>query len=690
MPMSSDVIMTVTRDIEMLIAANVREAVFAEHILDIVAITDADATLTWVSPSVQRALGHRPDELCGRAAVDLIHPDDVDVIMARFAEVVADPSSVGTPLELRVLAADGTPRWYQSAGANRLDDPVLRGIVVSLHDVDSSRVNEIALRESELRTRGILEMAGDAIITADETGVMDSFNRAAERIYRLPAAQALGRRRFDLLPAESFEHLATIANQGPGAEVRPVELTCRRADGEEFPAHVTLSRAEIEGHTVFTAIVRDITPQKGIERELERAAWTDDLTGLPNRAGLLRRLDAAFVGGRRAGGVIGVLHIDLDGFNLVNGSLGHASGDRLLELVARRIHGVLDGDDVLARIGSDEFAVMVERGQAIGDVRNHAYRITNVLREPFEVDGQEIFVTASIGVSLSTGEHDAPVDLLRHADTAMHRAKTQGRGQVQVFDDRMQLQATTRFDHESALQLALGRGELRAHYQPIVHLPTDRIVHREALMRWERPDVGLVSPSEFIEVAEETGLIVSIGAWMIRQATADCVSWQHEFPGVGVSVNVSARQLEAHGLSLLVRNTLAESGLAAELLTLEVTESLVLGDADRVLVILNELRDLGVRIALDDFGTGYSSLTYLRRLPIDELKIDQEFLQSLEAEDAALMAVILELGRARHVKVVAEGVDSAAKLAVLRELGCESAQGFLLGFPEPLHSGSAR
>ena len=686
-PVGGDVVASMTYDISDVVDLEARVAALSEHVWDVVAITDADAQLTWVSPSVERTLGYRPADLVGRRAADLIHHEDLEATMERFAEVLGDPGTSGRPLEVRILDAHGEARWYECVGINKLDDPTLGGLVVSLHDIDARKQSEAALRASEARTRSIVEMAGDGIITLDEHGVIQTFNRAAERIFGSRASDVIGRAYPSLIPDTAVEHLRNHFALRSGSTTSPTEVFAFHREKGDFPIQVSLSTATIDGSVVYTAIVRDITRQRQIEEQLEHMALRDDLTGLPNRRAAIERLRAILARpSTTAGHVLGVLYLDLDDFKLVNDTLGQDVGDRLLGRVAERLAGAIDPGDVLARPGGDEFIVLCDvrtNGDALVRL---AANMAHALREPFVVGRHEIFVTASIGIATSGRDAETSVELLRNADTAMHRAKQRGRGQVERFDQAMRIELAARLGLESALQRALERDELRALYQPIVELESGRVVKQEALVRWLRPGNGMVPPDEFINVAEETGLIVPIGEWMLNRATADAASWQADRPGVGVAVNVSGRQLERSDFPSAVTHALRASELPPQLLTLEVTESVLVRDETRMLSAINELRALGVRIAIDDFGTGYSSLTYLHRLPIHELKIDGSFIATLDPSDEEhpLVGMMVQLGEALGFDTVAEHIDSQQKAQALQRMGCTYGQGFYFARPAPL------
>jgi diguanylate cyclase (GGDEF)-like protein/PAS domain S-box-containing protein len=683
-PVGDDVVVALTFDIEDLVDARSRATLLSQHTSDIVAISAPDSGLAWVSPAAEEILGYESAALVGRCAVDLVHPDDVEQVVERFLAVVADPSVVPT-VELRLRRADGGYHWFECSIVNRVDDPELGGILLAMHDIDARRRSEDALRRSELRMRSILESAADAIITMDEDGTILDFNRAAERMFKLVAADVVGTNYVDLLPA-TLEHAALARKYFGSTEFGvPMDLATTRSDGEEIETRISFSTTEIDGRSLITAILRDVTKENEAARALEQRGLYDELTGLATRKLLIDRLDEAIRRARRRGHVVGVLLLDLDRFKHVNDSLGHGAGDGILVEVAHRLTEAAGEGNTVARLSGDMFLVLCAEARSIDEISDRALALEMVLQAPFELDADELMLTASIGIAVWTGGDDRAEALIRNADAAMHRAKERGRGRIELFDEYMRTAVSARLDLESALRRAIERDELVAHYQPIVAFGSGRPTHFEALVRWKRPDVPLVPPDQFIGIAEETGLIHPIGEWMLQRAARDCARWQEFAPGVGVSVNVSPRQFDGPSVVAAVTTALRDSGLAPALLALEITESVLVDDADETVALLEELKALGVRVALDDFGTGYSSLTYLNRLPIDELKIDRSFVAVLEDEtsDLVLLQTMIRLGRAFDLRVVAEGIDTDRKLRRIRRLGCHYGQGYLFARPAP-------
>ena len=423
------------------------------------------------------------------------------------------------------------------------------------------------------------------------------------------------------------------------------------------------------------------------ERQLRHDSLHDGLTGLPNRTLFMKRLRDASIRARREGdGLFAVLFLDLDDFKLVNDSMGHHVGDQVLVTVARRLEECVRGGDIVARLGGDEFAILLERVSDARDTALVAERVQQSLRAPMQLGNHEWSTTASIGVVLSSSDTERPENLLRSADMAMYRAKNQGRARFEMFDRAMHAEALSRLQLETDLRRAVERGEFLLHYQPIVALSTGRVHGVEALIRWQHPERGLVSPSEFIPVAEETGLIVPIGRWALRAACAALRTLDGR-PGTGdglhLSVNLSVREFGQADLVATVARVLRETGFRAPRVHLEITESAIISQQHPALQTIAELRQLGVRIHLDDFGTGYSSLSYLHRLPLDAIKIDRAFTSSMEHEERPRHVVqgILSLVHAIGLDAVAEGVESHAQLERLRRMGCPFVQGHHIAEP---------
>ncbi len=546
------------------------------------------------------------------------------------------------------------------------------------------------LGESDERFRLLVASVKDyAIVLLDAEGRVTSWNQGAERIKGYTAEEVVGEHlSLFHLPADiergaPERALRKAATEGSWEE----EGWRRRKDGSRFFAHVVTTALVGDGERLrgFATVTRDVTERRQLEAQLVHRALHDALTDLPNRNLFLDHLRAALRRSRRRGSPTAVLFVDLDRFKLVNDSLGHVAGDRVLVEVARRIEGAVRAGDTVARLGGDEFTVLCEDISEPDSILM-AERISTALQQPFDFDGQPVFLDASVGIAFAGRDGVDPETLLRDADAAMYRVK-RGGGAYAVFDTRMRSGAGDRLRTESALRGAPERGELRVVYQPQVDLRTGACVGAEALVRWARgPE--LVGPAQFIPLAEETGLILPIGALVLREACQQAARWQGSRSNgepVCVSVNLSAAQLAHPGVVDTVEQALVETGADPAALCLEITESLLMSDADAAVAVLTALNDLGVRVAIDDFGKGYSSLSYLRRFPVSLLKVDGSFVTRLgdDASDVALVSAVTGMGHALGLTVVAEWVETAAQVAELRGVGCDVAQGYYFGRPEP-------
>jgi diguanylate cyclase (GGDEF)-like protein len=426
-----------------------------------------------------------------------------------------------------------------------------------------------------------------------------------------------------------------------------------------------------------------------LEQQLPHQAFHDTLTGLPNRALFLDRLTQALVRMQRTGHRIAVLFLDLDRFKVVNDSLGHTTGDQLLVAVAQRLVACLRPGDTVARWGGDEFTVLLDDRANATQATHIAQRILDALAPAVMLDGRCIVTTPSIGIAVSTGDETGPDDLLRAADLAMYHAKARGKAQYQLFDARMSVEVVERLELEADLRQALERGEFEVMYQPKVALQRGEVTGFEALLRWHHPTRGLISPAQFIPLAEETGLILPIGHWVLKQACRQATRWQAATPGappLTINVNLSARQVQQPGWVAEIDGILAEAGLAPGCLVLEITESVVMDDAAANSVLLGKLKALGVHLAIDDFGTGYSSLNYLKRFPVDVLKIDKAFVDGVgqDVEATAIVEAVITLAHTLGMEVVAEGVETAVQVDQLCRLGCDVGQGYYFAKPLPV------
>ena len=495
-----------------------------------------------------------------------------------------------------------------------------------------------------------------------------------------------GRHVRDIVGDEIFATMLPYLNQVlEGREVR-YERRQRGRDGvlRDFDVHYVPHRDACDAVCGYFVMLTDVTERKKDEALLHFLANHDQLTSLPNRNLFNEHLGVAVAQAQRSGEKLAALFIDLDRFKNVNDTLGHESGDLLLQQVAQRFRSRLRDSDIVARLGGDEYTVLLRDVQSSDDASACAQKLLDVLADPFDVHGQELYVTCSIGISLFPDDARDPAGLLKNADIAMYRAKEQGKNTYQFYSSEV---TAARFEHlmlETSLRRALDRGEFVLHYQPIVDLGTLRVSGMETLLRWQHPDHGMVSPAKFVPLAEETGLILPIGQWVLEQACRQARALEDAgHADLVVSVNLSPRQFRQPDLAQCVARALEAAGLRPDKLTLEVTESSVMDSADAAVRTLHELKGMGIGISIDDFGTGYSSLSYLKRFPLDSLKVDQSFVRDIIADpdDAAITSAIIAMGQSLRLNIVAEGVETAEQLAFLRERGCHAAQGYLFGRP---------
>ena len=550
---------------------------------------------------------------------------------------------------------------------------------------------EVARAEiaSQARFAAFVQRSSDVVTVVDDHNIIRYQSPAVARVFGYSPTENLGVDLRELLHPEDRRRVfgLILAAQEQGRDTELVECRVRHVDGSwrhaETAVSSLLNDPDVRGVILNT---RDISERKALEEALAHQAFHDSLTKLANRALLKDRIDHALARAARRGRPLAVMLLDLDGFKAVNDSLGHDAGDELLVAVAGRLMECVRPTDTAARLGGDEFAVLIEDLASPGDYAVVATRVLESLQPAFHIHGKDIFVRGSIGIAMCGGGENTADELLRNADVAMYMAKAEGKNRFELFNPSMHSAMLERLDIEADLRRAVERQEFVLHYQPTVVLQTGRIAGVEALVRWNHPERGLVPPLEFIGIAEDTGLIVAIGEWVLREACRQTRQWHLEHstePPLRISVNLSARQLQQDGLVRMVEDVLADTGLDPSTLTLEITESAVMNDHVTTIVRLNQLKALGVRIAVDDFGTGYSSLSYLRRFPIDVLKIDRSFVDGVAdgPQKRALLRTIVDLGRTLNLETVAEGIEQPEELQQLRSLDCELGQGYYFARP---------
>jgi len=540
-----------------------------------------------------------------------------------------------------------------------------------------------ALAESERRSRSLMESAGDGILILQADGAVETWNPSASELFGIDNLRGFAIT--VLFEGPGREQLAALLERPEVGTATMLELVGRRRDGEPFPVEVTFSAWESGDGFMWSAIIRDVTERRDFEDRLAYQAFHDPLTGLGNRAGLQLKLGNALKAEPFGERLAGVLFIDLDDFKRVNDSLGHDRGDELLRQVGNRIRGQVRTGDTATRLGGDEFAVVLDGCQDVDLAIEIADRILRRLREPFVVEESVVQLSASIGIETAFGGSVDVEEILRHADLALYAAKANGKNRGAVFEPEMQQRLTRRIDTERDLRDALEQRQLTVHYQPIVDLDNGQVASVEALMRWNHPERGLLSPAEFMPVLEETGLIVDFSRQLHRQAFAQAKLWQAQGAAAGrllLSVNVSPRELDDDWYVDSILTGLAESGLAPESLVIEVNEAALVGRRTAAIERLEELRRGGVRIALDDFGAGFSSLSQLRELPVQILKIDGSFMQALtDGSRPSPVPAMITMGHDLGFVTIAEGVETEADYRRLGELGCDYGQGYWMARP---------
>ncbi len=665
-----------------------------KHASDIIIVVDDAGGLQYVSPAFERVLGKSREDFGDRPAAELMHPDDVARMQSTASEDARD-MDIGQGTELRLQHANGAWRWFEATLTDHRSDPDVRGLVSNLHDITERKRADEALREAHERFQSAFENAPIGMAMADLDGVILRANQAMGRILGREVAELLGQN------SEAFTHpddrdlsrlgMARVAS-GELDNYR-VEKRYRHAEGHDVWTSLNVScvRDHEDKPLYFIGQIEDVTESRALRERLAQAAIHDPLTSLPNREFFMDRLEDSLSKVSRAGHQVLVMFLDLDRFKLINDSLGHDVGDQILCAVAERLRSVIGPSDTLARFGGDEFTVLCPGNHDEIAALQVAERLVASMVDPIVLPSGEIFVSLSVGMALSSEGMTSGATLLRNADVAMYQAKDRGPARIEIYREANESQTISRLRTANELHRAIERDELELHYQPIIDLYTEAPVALEALVRWRHPTRGLLSPREFVPLAEDCGLIAPVGAWVLNEACRQMAEWTARADGnydegtASVAVNISALQLGEPGFPRLVAEVLESNGVVADRLRLEITESTLMRDPDEAVLVLQALRDLGLHLEIDDFGTGYSSLSYLQRFPVETLKIDRSFVDELDrnSESLAIVRAIIGLGKSLGLSVVAEGVERSAVADKLRELGCHLAQGYLFGRPVP-------
>lgn len=587
-------------------------------------------------------------------------------------------------LPIVAMTGNGDERLAEDLVAAGAQDYLVKGQVDARSLARSLRYAvERKRSEEKLRLAAqVFEVALEGILVTDEAQVIVSVNRAFSDLTGLLEAQVVGRPMFADDDSGVFQK---IWESQAGIEHWQGEASCQRASGESIPIWLNVNGVKnaLGRVTHYVAAFNDITALKKTEERLRHIAQHDVLTGLPNRMLLEDRLNHALAHARRNHDIAAILFVDLDRFKVINDTLGHAAGDELLRMAAHRLRACVREVDTVARLGGDEFAVVLGDLSGREDAAVVARKILQVMGRPFTLAEQEVFVTASVGIAMYGEEDNFESDVMERADIAMYHAKRTGRNTFHFYSAHMNVLSQQRLAMETDLRRALEREEFVLHYQPQVDPATQGLIGVEALIRWNHPERGLIAPSEFISLLEDTGLIVPVGEWVIRTACRQAMTWRNEGKQpLRMAVNLSARQLKEADLIERVADILAETGLPPELLEIELTESIVMDNATEAAAALTRLKALGVRIALDDFGTGASSLAYLKNFPIDTLKLSSAIIVEVDTQmDAAIAGAVIAMARNMNLTSVAEGVETARQLDFLKREQCDSIQGYFISRP---------
>jgi len=659
-----------------------------DHALDGIITIDAGGVVQSFNPASERIFGYGCRDVLGRD-INLLMPEFSKEFDACFSggQLTGRYQRAGAIREISGRRKDGSARTIELTISEFYFDEQ-RLFTVILRDITKRKRSEEALRESEERHRTLAENTYDLIseIDCDERYLYLSPNyrdvlgfapgeligrKVADQVYHedCPAVKASFRRVFEHRTIEQVI-FRFIHKSG---ELRWFESTGK-----------TYRTATGESRVVFVS--RDITERQRYEETIRHQAFHDALTGLPNRMLFKDRLALEIARAKRNKQMLAVLFLDLDRFKLVNDTLGHDMGDQMLKIIARRLVGYVREDDTVARLGGDEFTVLLPEILQAENAVKVARKILRAIREPVHIGVHELYISTSIGIALYPNDGEDAESLLKNADTAMYRAKENGKNNYQLYTAAMNAKAFERLAMENGLRRALDRNEFVVYYQPKVNMNTGKIIGMEALVRWQIPGRGLILPGDFIPLAEDTGLIVPIGEWVLRTACAQNKTWQDAgLPPLRVAVNLSARQFQLQNLVEVVSRILRETGLEPRWLELEITESVAMQNAEYTVKMLHELKDMGIQLAIDDFGTGYSSLNYLKRFPISKLKIDKSFVSEIgtEQDNEAIASTVIVLGQSLKLGVVAEGVETKAQYDFLRQHQCDEMQGYLFGKPVP-------
>jgi diguanylate cyclase (GGDEF)-like protein/PAS domain S-box-containing protein len=657
---------------------------------DAMVVVNQAGQIVLLNVQAEKQFGYRRDELIGQKVKNIIPQGFAERLIADGTRSAAEAlaQQIGTGIELTGRRKDGS-EFPLEIMLSPLEGAEGILVTAAIRDISVRKAAAEHLVRMEERYRGLLEAAPDAMVVVNQAGEIVLLNVQAEKQFGYHRDELIGQKVKNIIPEGFAERLVADALRPPAEALAQqigtgIELNGRRKNGSEFPLEIMLSPLEGDEGILVTAAIRDITVRKKAEELMIHSSEHDFLTGLPNRVLLNDRVNQAILLALRHQSKVAVVFLDLDGFKHINDSLGHPTGDKLLQSVADRLVDCVRASDTVSRQGGDEFVVLLSDEEHSEDAAMTARRMLQAVAEAHSIDQHDLHVTSCVGVSVYPEDGLDAETLIKNADTAMYQAKENGRQSYQFFKPAMNARAVERQAIEESLRRALERREFVLHYQPKVNLRTGEITGAEALLRWTHPTRGPVPPSQFIPVAEDSGLILPIGNWVLREACQQARDWVDAGLPLGtMAVNVSAMQLRDENFLAGVSAILKDTGLDPGLLELELTESVLMKHAESTERILKALRAKGVQIAVDDFGTGYSSLSYLRKFPIDALKIDQSFVGQITTvpDETIIVKAVISMGRSLKLRVVAEGVETPEQLAFLQAHECDEAQGYFFSRP---------
>lgn len=663
--------------------SNRRFRALVENSSDVVMVIGDDERITFASPTVRRLLGRDEAAVLGRRLPEFVVEDDGLHIRRLLAAPSQARNSGRSSVEVRMIHGDGEYRWFEVEARDLRDDDEVRGVVITASDASERKRAEAQLMRSESRFRLMVQNSSDVVIIIDEDSLITYVSPSIERMLGFSPIEVLGRNVFELLSVGEADRVRAMTD----ADLDGTSLEVRVQGATGVVHSLEVSVTDLTGQPAVDGIVlniRDVTDRKLLEDDLRHQSLHDDLTGLANRLMFTERLNDALTTRGTSAEMIGVVFIDLDDFKLINDSLGHLVGDEALVAVAQRIQQCLRLSDLACRLGADEFAVLLTGVYGESEILDVVARLRSAIAEPLPLESHDLHLAASIGIATDIDSSHSAEELLRSADLAVHKAKQAGKDRVEIFAEEMHKSAFAELELKSALVRAVEQREFLLHYQPIVDMASGRIRGVEALIRWEDPERGMVSPAAFIPAAESTGLIREIGLWVVEQAAHDLAAWHAMGHELYCSVNVSGRQLDDQDFVGQITKRVIDADVSPSSIVIELTESL-LAHGDDVVDTFARLHERGFRLALDDFGTGFSALQYLQQFEIDLIKIDRSFVQTMgQTGNTGVVQAVLDVARNVEASTVAEGIEDTNEQRMLRDLGVELGQGYYFSRPVPV------